>query len=269
MIDEKLAKEQLEDETDIYFEHYCAKYNEKTKTWTFNILNKAGRRIFRATTKDDFAPYIALSEHLNVSFETLIEDYVWIYGEELEIIPNEMQKRFCYTEKGWLAVSDIVKVFTERFGMYAKDYSLQDITWKLIIDKNECNSSTYKENDKPGWAPLTTKKTLELKDLEDKIIKYEKKEPLKAKPQYTQNVQAPPPAPPITSPVAPLIIPPTIKEEHSIEKSYKIGDEGPGGGIVFYVSKEGFKIAGGESIITSKCLAIHWERAIGFLSIAI
>jgi len=142
-MDEKLAKEKLEDEVGECFEYYRATYKEKTKSWIFSITNKAGRRIFYASTKEDFAPYIAMSEHLGVSFETFIEEYVWIYGEELEIIPNEVQRQFCYTQEGWLAVSDIVKAFTKKFGMYAKDNLLKNTIWRLIIDKNECSSSTY------------------------------------------------------------------------------------------------------------------------------
>jgi len=172
-VDEKLAKEKLEDEAGIYFEYSRAKYDEHTKAWVFSITNKDGRRVFRASQKEDFAPYIALSEYLKIPFETFIAEYVWIYGEEIEIIPNKMQNLFCYTQKGWLAISDIVKAFTEKFGLYSKDNSLKNITWKLVIDKNECSSSTYKKNDKPGWPNLNTRVFLSFKELEDKILKIE------------------------------------------------------------------------------------------------
>jgi len=195
MIEERLAKEKLEDEVGVYFEYSRAKYNEDTKTWTFSITNKKGLRVFRATSKDDFAPYIALSEHLKIPFETFVAEYVWIYGEEIEIIPNKVENKFCYTQKGWLPISEIIKSFTDKFGVYAKGNLLQDLTWKLIIDKNECSSSTYKKNDKPGWPNVNVRVALDFRDLEDKIIKCEKKikEISEEIPQYTKD------RPPISS----------------------------------------------------------------------
>ena len=85
MMDEKLAKEKLEDEAGIYFEYTRAKYDDATKVWVFTIANKDGRRVFRASKKEDFAPYIALSRHLKLDFENLIAEHVWIYGDEIEI----------------------------------------------------------------------------------------------------------------------------------------------------------------------------------------
>ena len=173
MMDEKLAKEKLEDEAGIYFEYTRAKYDDATKVWVFTIANKDGRRVFRASKKEDFAPYIALSRHLKLDFENLIAEHVWIYGDEIEIVPNEEINQYCLTNKGWLALSDIVRAFIEKFGEYSKDNLLKSVTWKLVIDKNECSSSTYKKNEKPGWPNLNTRVSFALSELEDKVLNIE------------------------------------------------------------------------------------------------
>ena len=234
-MDEKLAKEKLEDEAGIYFEYSRAKYDEGTKTWIFSIINKDGRRLFRASSKEDFDPYIALSKHLNIPFEEVIAEYVWVYGEELEITPNEVQHQFCYTQEGWLAVSDIVKTFTERFGTYGKDNLLRNITWKLVIDKNECSSSTYKKNDKPGWPNLNIKVSFPLKELEDKIIKIasitKKTEPkvVEEKPIAKAPIEEAPPKTIEEKPIEKIPIeeapPKTIKKESSIKTPEKPKEE--------------------------------------------
>ena len=173
MMDEKLAKEKLEDEAGIYFEYTRAKYDDATKVWVFTIANKDGRRVFRASKKEDFAPYIALSRHLKLDFENLIAEHVWIYGDEIEIVPNEEINQYCLTNKGWLALSDIVRAFIEKFGEYSKDNLLKSVTWKLVIDKNECSSSTYKKNEKPGWPNLNTRVSFALSELEDRVLNIE------------------------------------------------------------------------------------------------
>ena len=99
MLDERLAKEKLEDEAGIYFEYSRARYDESTKLWTFSIIDGQGKHLFRATFKEDFAPYIALSKYLKLTFEKCISQYVWIYGEEIELIPNKEHHKFCYTKK--------------------------------------------------------------------------------------------------------------------------------------------------------------------------
>jgi len=173
MIDEKLAKEELEDEVGIYFKYTRARYDDATKVWVFTIANKDGRRVLRASHKEDFAPYITLSRHLKLDFEDFIANYVWIYGDEIEIAPNEEINQYCLTNKGWLALSDIVKAFIEKFGEYSKDNLLKNVTWKLVIDKNECSSSTYKKNEKPGWPNVNTRVSLDFNELEEKIINCE------------------------------------------------------------------------------------------------
>lgn len=169
-ISEQEAKEKLEKQTGIEFAYSYAKYNDGLKEWSFAVQNENGKIVFHAASSEDFAPYLALAHHLRQPFSEMIDHYVWIYGEECEFGLGHSDPRYCLTNKGWLAVSDIESAFLERFGKYRKNYSLQDEQWLVTIDKNECSSSTYRKNKKPGFPPLAEKAALAFKDFDDTMF---------------------------------------------------------------------------------------------------
>lgn len=169
-ISEQEAKEKLEKQTGIEFAYSYAKYNDGLKEWSFAVQNENGKIVFHAASSEDFAPYLALAHHLRQPFSEMIDHYVWIYGEECEFGLGHSDPRYCLTNRGWLAVSDIESAFLERFGKYRKNYSLQDEQWLVTIDKNECSSSTYRKNKKPGFPPLAEKAALAFKDFDDTMF---------------------------------------------------------------------------------------------------
>jgi len=174
MLNEEEAKAKLEKDAGISFGYSQARYDEHIKKWSFFVENQDGKRLFRANCKEDFEPYIALSKHLNIECEELLSKYIWVYGDELEAGIDEDVDLYCYTRVGWLYVKDIEDFFLEKFGKYAKNYLLHNETWKLVIHRNECSSSTYKKNEKPGFPPVNTNVSLKFEEIKEKVIKIEK-----------------------------------------------------------------------------------------------
>ena len=169
-ISEQEAKEQLEKQVGIAFTYSDAKYNKGLKQWSFFIQNQQGKTVFRAAAVEDFGPYLILANHLQQPFAEIINQYVWIYGDECTFGSDSPNPCYCLTNRGWLAVADIESKFLAQFGRYRKNYSLQNEQWTVIIDKNECSSSTYRKNQKPGFPPLAEKVSLSFKDLDDDLF---------------------------------------------------------------------------------------------------
>ena len=169
-ISEQEAKEQLEKQVGIAFTYSDAKYNKGLKQWSFFIQNQQGKTVFRAAAVEDFGPYLILANHLQQPFAEIINQYVWIYGDECTFGSDSPNPCYCLTNRGWLAVADIESKFLAQFGKYRKNYSLQNEQWTVIIDKNECSSSTYRKNQKPGFPPLAEKVSLSFKDLDDDLF---------------------------------------------------------------------------------------------------
>ena len=173
MLNEEEAKEKLEKDSGISFDYSQAKYDENIKKWAFFVVNKDGKRLFRANCKEDFEPYIALAKHLNMECKELLSKYVWVYGNEIEAGSDEGTDLYCYTNVGWISIKDIEEFFIEKFGKCAKNHLLHNETWKLVIYRNECSSSTYKKNEKPGFPPINTTVSIKLEELKEKVIKIE------------------------------------------------------------------------------------------------
>jgi|GEM_PF-3526528 len=169
-ISEQEAKEQLEKQTGLSFEYAHAQYNKNLKQWSFAVKNKAGAVVFSAVSFKDFAPYRALAQHLNTSFEEVLDRYVFVYGAQHECGQGQDDERYCLIDKGWLKVSDIEEAFIKKFGQYRKDYEMHDELWVLTIDGSECSSSTYKKHPKPGWPPRAERAVLVLEELESKAL---------------------------------------------------------------------------------------------------
>ena len=198
-ISEQEAKEQLEKQVGIAFTYSDAKYNKGLKQWSFFIQNQQGKTVFRAAAVEDFGPYLILANHLQQPFAEIINQYVWIYGDECTFGSDSPNPCYCLTNRGWLAVADIESKFLAQFGRYRKNYSLQNEQWTVIIDKNECSSSTYRKNQKPGFPPLAEKVSLSFKDLDDDLFYQLPPEPAPettSKQQSTDDTNRKPAEPP-------------------------------------------------------------------------
>ena len=169
-ISEQEAKDRLEQQAGLSFEYAHAQYNKNLKQWSFAVKNKAGAVVFSAVSFKDFAPYRALAQHLNTSFEEVLDRYVFVYGAQHECGQGQDDERYCLIDKGWLKVSDIEEAFIKKFGQYRKDYEMHDELWVLTIDGSECSSSTYKKHPKPGWPPRAERAVLVLEELESKAL---------------------------------------------------------------------------------------------------
>lgn len=201
-ISEQEAKEQLEKQTGVTFEYSSAKYNKGLRKWSFAVQNQNGKTVFHAAAVEDFEPYLILAHHLQQPFFEVINQYVWIYGEECEFGLEQPSDRYCLTSRGWLAVAHIESAFLERFGKYRKNYLLQDEQWRVIIAKNKCSSSTYRKNQKPTFPPITEEVALVFKDMEEALFLQLPAVPLphtKTEPQNTET----PPAPEAVAPGTP------------------------------------------------------------------
>jgi len=169
-ISEQEAKGQLEKQAGLSFEYAHAQYNKNLKQWSFAVKNKAGAVVFSAVSFKDFAPYRALAQHLNTSFEEVLDRYVFVYGAQHECGQGQDDERYCLIDKGWLKVSDIEEAFIKKFGQYRKDYEMHDELWVLTIDGSECSSSTYKKHPKPGWPPRAERAAFALEDIESQTL---------------------------------------------------------------------------------------------------
>ena len=169
-ISEQEAKGQLEKQAGLTFEYAHAYYNKNLKQWSFAVKNKAGAIVFSAVSFKDFAPYRALAQHLNTSFEEVLDRYVFVYGAQHECGQGQDDERYCLIDKGWLKVSDIEEAFIKKFGQYRKDYEMHDELWVLTIDGSECSSATYKKHPKPGWPPRAERAAFALEELESQAL---------------------------------------------------------------------------------------------------
>ena len=169
-ISEQEAKGQLEKQAGLTFEYAHAYYNKNLKQWSFAVKNKAGAIVFSAVSFKDFAPYRALAQHLNTSFEEVLDRYVFVYGAQHECGQGKDDERYCLIDKGWLKVSDIEEAFIKKFGQYRKDYEMHDELWVLTIDGSECSSATYKKHPKPGWPPRAERAAFALEELESQAL---------------------------------------------------------------------------------------------------
>ena len=169
-ISEQEAKDRLEQQAGLSFEYAHAQYNKNLKQWSFAVKNKAGAVVFSAVSFKDFAPYRALAQHLNTSFEEVLDRYVFVYGAQHECGQGQDDERYCLIDKGWLKVSGIEEAFIKKFGQYRKDYEMHDELWVLTIDGSECSSATYKKHPKPGWPPRAERAAFALEELESQAL---------------------------------------------------------------------------------------------------
>ena len=164
------AKLKLEKEIGIEFEYSDALYDENKAAWVFTIKIENAGTLLHVSTAEDFIPYLALAEHLNLTFSETLSRHVFLnYGTEYIFGIGKLKNQYCYTEKGWLDLQEIENIFLEKFGNKRKNYSMKDENWAVYIYRNGCFSTSYKKNEKLDW-PVSEKIELLFTDLEDKVL---------------------------------------------------------------------------------------------------
>jgi len=164
------AKLKLEKEIGIEFEYSDALYDENKAAWVFTIKIENVETLLHVSTAEDFIPYLALAEHLNLTFSETLSRHVFLnYGTEYIFGIGKLKNQYCYTEKGWLDLQEIENIFLEKFGNKRKNYSMKDENWAVYIYRNGCFSTSYKKNEKLDW-PVSEKIELLFTDLEDKVL---------------------------------------------------------------------------------------------------
>ncbi|UTY22791.1 InlB B-repeat-containing protein [Treponema denticola] len=164
------AKLKLEKEIGIEFEYSDALYDENKAAWVFTIKIENAETLLHVSTAEDFIPYLALAEHLNLTFSETLSRHVFLnYGTEYIFGIGKLKNQYCYTEKGWLDLQEIENIFLEKFGSKRKNYSMKDENWAVYIYRNGCFSTSYKKNEKLDW-PVSEKIELLFTDLEDKVL---------------------------------------------------------------------------------------------------
>lgn len=164
------AKLKLEKEIGIEFEYSDAFYDEDRAEWVFIIKIENAETPLHFSTAEDFIPYLALAEHLNLTFpETLNKQVFLNYGTEYIFGIGKLKNQYCYTEKGWFDLQEIENIFLNKFGNKRKNYSMKDENWAVYIYRNGCFSTSYKMNEELDW-PISEKVELLFEDIEDKVL---------------------------------------------------------------------------------------------------